>query len=192
MLQTLMILQVLVGGPEIVPRFEKIFLWTHQDPHATAAFVQIEVAPGFVLHLTAGHYLWAQEQDGGQPAQLRRAADVRVGDSVWVVDAQERGVNASTVTAVGVQLLGGLYNPHTRSGSIIINGVAASTFTDVLPPSEAAHTAATLPAWLLYQLLPSQLIASALNDAVLRITFSQSWMHAFLLQAVSMLQVLVK
>lgn len=177
--------QVLVGGPAGAPHFERIFMWSHRDHNVMASFVEIEMASGPSLHLTPGHYLWAKR--AGQSAVLTRAGDIKPGQFIWRNDAASMGLAATEVTGVGHKMLAGLYNPHTPSGSIIVDGVATSTFTDVLPPSLAAHTAVTLPARLLYQLLPSQIMARALNDALLKVVFSHSWAHCMLVQGVSVL-----
>ena len=68
----------------------------------------------------------------------------------------------------------GLYNPHTVSGSIIVNGVAATAFTDVLPPSTAVYAAVVLPFRALSFLIPSKAMAMAINDAILNAYFSAS------------------
>lgn len=78
----------------------------------------------------------------------------------------------SVVTAISTDRQEGLYNPHTASGSIIVNGVAATAFTGVLPPSIAMHTAVALPFRMMSALMPSRLIAQAVNDAVLNTYFS--------------------
>ena len=75
---------------------------------------------------------------------------------------------------IETERLEGLYNPHTVSGSIIVNGVAATAFTDVLPPSTAVYAAVMLPFRALSFLIPSKAMAMAINDAVLNTYFGAS------------------
>ncbi len=76
----------------------------------------------------------------------------------------------SAVVTVSKDRQQGLYNPHTASGSIVVNGVAATAFTDVLPPYTLAHTAITLPFRMMSACMPAA-FAQAFNDAVLNTYF---------------------
>ena len=46
-------------------------------------------------------------------------------------------VSAGNVTAVTVEWADGLYNPHTMTGDIVVDGVLTSTYTDAVAPSLA-------------------------------------------------------
>ena len=140
-------------------------MFSHQDGNAVSRFVHVHTAAGSHMSLTPGHYIWAQAS--GATAKLVRAADLKVGHEVFIVQAAGAAAAPSRITALKSEQGLGLYNPHTASGSIVVDGVAASTFTDVLPASVAAHTAVTLPARLLYTLLPSQLLQEAANSMLL-------------------------
>ena len=78
----------------------------------------------------------------------------------------------SAVVQITAERQEGLYNPHTASGSIVVNGVAATAFTDVLPPSAAVYKAVMLPLRAISFLIPSKAMAMAINDAVLHLYFT--------------------
>lgn len=78
----------------------------------------------------------------------------------------------SAVVQITTERQEGLYNPHTASGSIIVDGVAATAFTDVLPPSSAVYRAVVLPLRAMSFLIPSKAMAMAVNDAILNFYFT--------------------
>ena len=92
-----------------------------------------------------------------------------MGDSVWQVDALGGGPQPTTVAEITRGLAVGLFNPHTLSGSIVVDDIAALTFTDTLPKSTWAHTWVTAPGALLYWLCPTNRVAEAMNWALLRV-----------------------
>lgn len=78
----------------------------------------------------------------------------------------------SPVAYINLRTQEGLFNPHTVSGSIVVNGVAATAFTDALQPSTAVYATVMLPLRVLSFLIPSKSMAMAFNDAVLDIYFN--------------------
>ena len=75
---------------------------------------------------------------------LVTADTVKVGDKVYVMGASGQLV-ATQVAAVREVYGQGLYNVHTLNGNIIVNGVAASHFTDQTTWDEASRAQA--PYW---------------------------------------------
>lgn len=142
-------------------------MFSHKDAKAEAAFVTISLASGNQLQATAGHYVWAAR--GGAAAKLVRAADFRTGDTMSI--AAHHGIATTSVELITVRPGKGLYNPHTASGSIFVDGVLASTFTEVLPPSVAVHTAVTYPAQMLYTVLHFPVLREAVNRLLLSLQF---------------------
>jgi hypothetical protein len=58
------------------------------------------------------------------------ASDVHVGDVVFVLDSSEGSAAApTTVVSVDAVRRAGAYNVHTLSGSIVVDGVVATHFT---------------------------------------------------------------
>lgn len=100
---------------------------------------------------------------------------MQVGDDIFTsaLSLGDRELR-SPVVQITIERQEGLYNPHTASGSIIVDGVAATAFTDVLPPSTAAYRAVMLPLRAMSFLIPSNAMALAVNDAVLNLYFTSS------------------
>lgn len=106
-------------------QFSEVFLFTHQDAAAESVFVNVTTQSGHHIVVTPGHYLFA---DGG----LIDSSDVSVGDMLSLGDG-----GASAVVSVSMIDGTGLFNPQTLDGSIVVNGVKASTFTTAISPNVA-------------------------------------------------------
>ncbi|GAB0491350.1 hypothetical protein MMPV_002603 [Pyropia vietnamensis] len=115
--------------------FSPVFLFSHADPSAVAAFVQLTTASGHTLRATASHYLPV----GGR---LVAAGSVTVGTRLTLA-----GGHTSPVTAVATVVDTGLYNPHTVDGAqLVVDGVVTSTYTTSVAPGVAAVLLAPLRA----------------------------------------------
>jgi hypothetical protein len=101
--------------------FSEVYMFTHKDAEVKANFVKISTSERSI-RLTSGHYLYVN-------GKLQTARTVKVGDMV----------SAGNVTAVTAEWADGLYNPHTMTGDIVVDGVLTSTYTDALLP-KLAHT----------------------------------------------------
>ncbi len=124
--------EVEVGAGE----YSSVYIFTHREESKMYEFVELATESGARLRLTAGHFVYA---DG----VLKRADEVRVGESV-----RDRDNRPSRVSAVGLVVDKGLYNPQTLHGDIVVEGVVASTYTHtfdrsvahaMLAPMRAAH-----------------------------------------------------
>lgn len=115
--------------------FSPVYLFSHADPSAVAAFVQLTTASGHTLRATASHYLPV----GGR---LVAAGSVTVGTRLSLA-----GGRTSPVTAVATVVATGLYNPHILGGELLlVDGVATSTYTTSVAPGVAAVLLAPLRA----------------------------------------------
>ena len=98
------------------------------------------------LSLTASHHLPI-----GPSKTLKQASDVKLGETVWVVDKPASPLVAQTVTAVDVAVADGLHNPLLVHGGLpIVDGVATAfnsqplvTFDSYAVPLVEALCAAT-------------------------------------------------
>jgi Hint module len=107
--------------------FSPVFLWTHRDATAVVPdFVSLTTASGHVLKLSPGHYLPIPSAGG----RLKAAHSVVVGDQLTLDDGA-----VSAVVAIESVKETGLWNPQTADGSIVVNGVVASTFTTAVHPA---------------------------------------------------------
>lgn len=129
---------VAVGGG----RFEPIAFWGHKDPQANSMFAAITTKGGRTIKLSYSHYLpvYRADVEGELVAGQVVAKEVAVGD--WLVLPQG-GSTSSTVppldlvVSVSRTFSRGLYNPHTATGTVVVDGVLASCYTASVSPSVA-------------------------------------------------------
>ena len=147
-------------------------MFSHKSPEI-AQHLTFQLDNGRTISLTPDHYILinasAMDHVNIGAAKIVAAADVKVGDKLIIgVDAKLEWGN---VHFISYKFEEGLYNPHTPSGTILVNHVAALTFPNTLPPSIAAHTIATFPAKLLYKSIPYKGMAMLINDGLLSVYF---------------------
>eukprot|EP00173_Palmaria_palmata_P003845 Plantae.Rhodophyta-Palmaria_palmata.ctg4239.p1 GENE.Plantae.Rhodophyta-Palmaria_palmata.ctg4239~~Plantae.Rhodophyta-Palmaria_palmata.ctg4239.p1 ORF type:complete len:172 (+),score=13.95 Plantae.Rhodophyta-Palmaria_palmata.ctg4239:42-518(+) len=102
--------------------FSEVFMFTHKHQNSQNVFVQLETASGKALKLTAGHYLYVN-------GNLAPAKTTRIGDKLELSDGEP-----DVVTWVSKVKAGGLYNPQTVNGNILVNEIVASTYTAAVEP----------------------------------------------------------
>ncbi|OSX80526.1 hypothetical protein BU14_0051s0046 [Porphyra umbilicalis] len=118
--------------------FSPVYFFSHKDPpSATAAYtyVTLTTAAGAAVTLTPGHYVYA---NGVRVA----AGAVPVGATLTLASGAPSPVTGVTVAV----RRGGLYNPHTLVGDVVVNGVLSSTYTTAVHPVVAAGLLAPLRA----------------------------------------------
>jgi hypothetical protein len=102
------------------------------------------------LELTDTHFVLTQGTSPAAAPLHKRASDVAVGDVMWAAapaamhPAAGQQLAAFTVCSTERVTLEGLYNPYTLSGTILVNGVAASSHSYWF--ADAAFDALGLPA----------------------------------------------
>jgi len=128
---------VVASGPD--GAVSPVYLFSHADAAAVATFVRLTTVNGSSLTATPGHYVRLAGFDG----RLVAAAAVRVGD----VLARAAGGGEAVASARRVSAVG-LYNPHTLSGEVVVDGFVTSTHTTAVDPALAR--AALAPARALY------------------------------------------
>jgi hypothetical protein len=140
--------------------YSEVFMFSHrhqpaerrdsdvQTPDSSYAawntFLQLRTASSHVLSLTAGHVL--PLPDG----RLVAARDISVGDALLVLDSSDPNDHAMGISpVVSIEMTrqsGGLYNPQTIHGDIVVDGVVATTYTTGVRPSVAHALLAPLRA----------------------------------------------
>jgi hypothetical protein len=119
--------------------FSDVYVFTHRQAAAAAAFIRIDTTSGHTLRATAGHYIHVN-------GALAAAGTVQLGDALVL------GSGASTtVASISVERGVGLYNPQTLGGDIVVDSVLASTYTRAVDPA-VAH-AALAPVRVMYEWL---------------------------------------
>lgn len=116
--------------------FSDVILFTHRQRLSHNAFYRIHTANGS-LTVSSGHYVYA---NGGK---LLAAKILKRTDSL-----EMEGGLLTGITGIDRVSAFGLYNPQTTSGTIIVNGFAASTYTTAIEP-KLAHFVLMAPVrWL--------------------------------------------
>lgn len=148
---------VLVGDGS----FSEILMFTHSNAIVPAWFLRLETQNGRVLMLTEGHYLPVN-------GSIVRADTIHIGDTVQVVGLSSGWYKMRTERVAGVtKWLGmGLYNPQTKSGDIVVDGILASCYTEAVGPA-VAH-AMLAPARALAE-IGIQWLQSAVAERVARV-----------------------
>jgi hypothetical protein len=95
----------------------------HKDAAAAASFVRLETAGGTALRLTADHHLFVTR--GGERLAVP-SSQALVGDLVLVEGRLGASHQLEAIVAKSLVPGAGLFNPYTLSGSIVVDGVAAS------------------------------------------------------------------
>ena len=146
---------------------ETVFMFSHQDYNTVAVYLQFRLANNASLLVTPGHYLWVCHRSGtfAEAAAIIPARNIKEGDHIWAVATGDPV--PTRVLEVQVIEEQGLFNPHTKSGGLIVNGVATLAFTERLPPSTAWHTITTFPAKAFFHALPLRW-AAAVNAYILK------------------------
>ncbi|XP_078605015.1 uncharacterized protein LOC144878384 [Branchiostoma floridae x Branchiostoma japonicum] len=130
---------------------DTVYFFSHAGDDLIAPFVRIETAGGKTLHLSEGHYIYVGK-DALKTGALVTAREVTVGDLVHVVDGEDQTPRPEEVTEVTTEIKRGLYCPHTLGGSLVVDGVCVSTYTEMFPPA-LAH-GLLWPIRVLYRIAP--------------------------------------
>eukprot|EP00184_Porphyridium_aerugineum_P002176 CAMPEP_0184695800 /NCGR_PEP_ID=MMETSP0313-20130426/3324_1 /TAXON_ID=2792 /ORGANISM="Porphyridium aerugineum, Strain SAG 1380-2" /LENGTH=618 /DNA_ID=CAMNT_0027154325 /DNA_START=224 /DNA_END=2080 /DNA_ORIENTATION=+ len=120
-------------------KYSQVYFFGHRLADGMFDFVQLGLENGKQLELSKGHLVLSNNA-------WTRGEDVKQGDLLMDV-TEGRSVAVVSITQVRKN---GLYNPHTLDGEIVVNGIQASTYTEVLHP-RLAHLM-LLPERLLYVL----------------------------------------
>ena len=115
--------QEVLASPEGV--YSPVYLFSHSLPDAEVTFVKISTGTGLTLCLTAGHYLFVN--DTAVPAST-----VQPGDTLNLADWQ-----TDVVLSVTTERLTGLFNPHTLSGNLMVDGIYTTSYTTAVHPTLA-------------------------------------------------------
>jgi preprotein translocase subunit YajC len=138
---------VVLAAPGV---YSQVYLFDHKVSDIQAEFVQLNLQDGFTIKLTAKHYI--QLESG-----LTTAESVQVGDKVL----SSKGVY-KTVESISIVQDKGLYNPYTLAGTIVVDGVVASSYTADIHPriQQALYT----PVKWVYQMTGVNILGSSLED----------------------------
>jgi Hint module len=124
------IVQVSVSLSTGQPIYEPIYAFSHASPTARPiALIHIATASNLTLAVTPGHLVPLRARG------LVPARNVRANGADAVYDARNRAWTlVRHVVNDRPSIATGLFNPHTSSGTVIVDGVLVSCFTTALLP----------------------------------------------------------
>jgi len=104
--------------------YSTVYSFAHRAPEQIVEYLQIYTTStkNKALEISQEHMVYAN-------GMLVPAGHVKVGDSLMVRTNNE--TTTATVTKIGTVSLKGAYAPYTKSGNIVVNGVAASIYVVV-------------------------------------------------------------
>lgn len=114
------------GGTERALEFEPVISWLHYEPDAEMDVVQVTHSLGEVS-LSLDHLLFVRRA-GSSCFEGVRAREIRIGDHVlapWI----DGSVAEPEVVALSRRRAIGAYCPLTASGSLLVDGTAASCYS---------------------------------------------------------------
>jgi len=108
--------------------FSEVYVMSHANPDVVGEFVSIKLANQQRLDATAKHFVFVSPKCDGSVQQVY-ASSVKEGMCMFTRYG-ETGEQLQPVEEVSVSEKRGIYNPFTLSGSIVVNGVVASSHSD--------------------------------------------------------------
>lgn len=120
--------QILVLKPDGSTGFEEVYFFDHEVQDQTAEFVVIGLVNGRSIELTAGHFV--PVGSSLKDAVMRRASAVEPGMPMLVLSEDGATSEPVLVDSVGTASRPGMFAPVTGSGTVIVDGVIASAFSD--------------------------------------------------------------
>jgi hypothetical protein len=111
--------------------FEPVYSFCKRAPESFVDYIQVfvvtedGVSQEEPLELTGNHLVFVQDKHGRQDSV--RAANLRVGDRIL----HESGNYVSIVQLQSAAPAKGVYAPYTASGTIVVNGILASTYATI-------------------------------------------------------------
>lgn len=131
-----------------------IYVFPHAIQTGMYRFIKVTLASNQTITATPDHYFIVSQGGGGwSHKKAVTARDVKVGDSMWIITSHpahgnERSLQLSQVTCVESVMAEGIYSPFTLTGTIIVNGVVASVYNDMLGNEYAMHAFCAWGRWL--------------------------------------------
>jgi hypothetical protein len=136
--------------------FDDVAFFGHREPAASAPFVAVTTESGAVLRLSPGHFLPAVADAACAAAgagadlwaarELLPARAVTTAHRVWVAGVGGKALRLEKVARVALAEHAGLFNPYTLSGSIVVDGVAASCHSSWIMDAAFAALGVSIPA----------------------------------------------
>jgi len=113
-------------------QFSDIYFWGHKDPETVGNFYSVTTASGQTIQLSKEHYIYVSEAPGSiTDAVPLTPGFLKPGHHVWTYD--EGQMICSPIVSIAHVKEKGLYAPFTLNGTVIVNGVYASSYAVPMP-----------------------------------------------------------
>jgi len=106
--------------------FSDIYVFSHQERHHLATFMQITTVHNHTLEATPDHFVPVSLNCDGNMVDTRASA-VRPGMCLLGRSQGACGLEMQPVVDVSTVLKRGIYNPFTLNGDLVVNNVVASS-----------------------------------------------------------------
>jgi len=111
-------------------KFEQVYAFAHRDIQRPSSFLQIYTSGSTVpLEVTGDHLLFLQ----GVLAPVR-ADSINVGDALTRLEGGDTAIVERIDSVNG----SGIFAPLTKDGSVVVDGIVASTYADILEEGNAS------------------------------------------------------
>jgi hypothetical protein len=139
-------------------RYQPVYAFGHFHESKLAEFLQIHTAAAKTpLEITGSHFIFIEGK--GSPV---RADSVRVGDVVHYSAASSNSASVgAVVTNISKVTRRGIYAPLTSDGTVIVNGIKASTYAIISSKSSTNHV--EVAGWSFFGLSEANAIHLALS-----------------------------
>lgn len=118
---------------------DHVYFFGHAEAATRTMYRQLHLSSGKNISLTPTHFIHTAKSASVSfsKSELKHARLVKVGDWVWDTDGITQVLNTTA------QTMQGMYNPYTLSGTIVVDGVVASSHShwilDDYVPDSALH-----------------------------------------------------
>lgn len=167
-------------GIKVLDRFgniraEPALFWLHRNPTMPTSYVRIQAIDMKTnktvgLRISPNHFLPVGETEVFGQSTMVPAMDLQLGWCIWV--KSKDALSPARVTSITPELLRGAYSIMTDSGTVIVDGVAASIHADVVLRdgslmSEAFVSRKNIPTLHHFFLTPVRLMAKVLGPSAM-------------------------
>jgi hypothetical protein len=127
-----------------IAEFSDIYFWGHKDPETVGKFYSVTTASGQTIQLSKEHYIYVSEVPGSiTDAVPLTPGFLKVGHSLWTYTDGE--MTCSPIVSITHVKEKGLYAPFTLNGTVIVNGVYASSYAVPMPGFLTANIVSAAP-----------------------------------------------
>ena len=119
--------------------FSQVYILGHAENDVILPCVKICTSKSCIC-LSPGHYVFVSGETDSVMTPVS-AQNVKCGDKVYICRSahesadQLESMELETVIDIQSTICRGMYAPFTETGTIVVNGVLASCYVDLLPPS---------------------------------------------------------